>query len=130
MLTMPKPRTNWNNRLTCVNKVLKETKRFERIEKGRNFHKHNKTVPFSEIKYVITMIFLALSVFFLQVDFAKVPHYIGAIAAFLSSMLFVGLQTALTYKLAKTQKEYRIFYLRLVVALLMLIALLLSILPA
>lgn len=77
------------------------------------------------------MIFLALSVFFLlQVDFAKVLHYIGAGVAFLSSMLFVCLQSALTYRLAKTQEEYWISYLRFGMALLALMALGFSILLA
>lgn len=49
--------------------------------------------------------------------------------AFPSSMLFVCLQSALTYRLAKTQEEYRIGHLRVGMALLALIALVLSILP-
>lgn len=61
-------------------------------------------------------------------DFAKVLHYIGAGVAFPSSMLFVCLQSALTYRLAKTQEEYRIGHLRVGMALVALIALVLSIL--
>lgn len=61
-------------------------------------------------------------------DFAKVLHYVGAAVAFPSSMLFVCLQSALTYRLAKTQEEYRIGHIRVGMALLALIALVLSIL--
>lgn len=64
-----------------------------------------------------------------QVDFAKVLHYVGAGVAFPSSMLFVCLQSALTYRLAKTQQEYRVGHLRVGMALLALITLVLSILP-
>ncbi|XP_031699754.1 transmembrane protein 150A-like isoform X2 [Anarrhichthys ocellatus] len=61
-----------------------------------------------------------------QVDFAKVLHYVGAGVAFPSSMLFVCLQSALTYRLAKTQEEYRVGHLRVGMALLALVALVLS----
>uniref|UniRef100_A0A3Q1FYH7 CWH43-like N-terminal domain-containing protein n=1 Tax=Acanthochromis polyacanthus TaxID=80966 RepID=A0A3Q1FYH7_9TELE len=61
-----------------------------------------------------------------QVDFAKVLHYVGAGVAFPSSMLFVCLQSALTYRLAKTQDEYRMGHLRVGMALLALVALVLS----
>uniref|UniRef100_A0A669DWW6 Transmembrane protein 150A n=1 Tax=Oreochromis niloticus TaxID=8128 RepID=A0A669DWW6_ORENI len=61
-----------------------------------------------------------------QVDFAKVLHYVGAGVAFPSSMLFVCLQSALTYRLAKTQEEYWIGHIRVGMALLALIALVLS----
>ncbi|KAF3853964.1 hypothetical protein F7725_014652 [Dissostichus mawsoni] len=61
-----------------------------------------------------------------QVDFAKVLHYVGAGVTFPSSMLFVCLQSALTYRLAKTQEEYRIGHLRVGMALLALVALVLS----
>nr|XP_046232833.1 transmembrane protein 150A-like isoform X2 [Scatophagus argus]XP_046232834.1 transmembrane protein 150A-like isoform X2 [Scatophagus argus]XP_046232835.1 transmembrane protein 150A-like isoform X2 [Scatophagus argus]XP_046232836.1 transmembrane protein 150A-like isoform X2 [Scatophagus argus] len=61
-----------------------------------------------------------------QVDFAKVLHYVGAGVAFPSSMLFVCLQSALTYRLAKTQDEYRMGHLRVGLTLLALIALVLS----
>uniref|UniRef100_A0A3Q1AJB6 CWH43-like N-terminal domain-containing protein n=1 Tax=Amphiprion ocellaris TaxID=80972 RepID=A0A3Q1AJB6_AMPOC len=60
-----------------------------------------------------------------QVDFAKVLHYVGAGVAFPSSMLFVCLQSALTYRLAKTQDEYRMGHLRVGMALLALVALVL-----
>uniref|UniRef100_A0A8C8RHI6 CWH43-like N-terminal domain-containing protein n=1 Tax=Pelusios castaneus TaxID=367368 RepID=A0A8C8RHI6_9SAUR len=40
-----------------------------------------------------------------QVDYAKVLHYIGAGVAFPTSMLFVFLQSVLTYRLAKTRAE-------------------------
>lgn len=68
--------------------------------------------------------------FYSQVDFAKVLHYVGAGVAFPSSMLSVSLQSALTYRLAKTQEEYRIGHLRLGMTLLALVSLVLSILPA
>ncbi|KAM8836316.1 transmembrane protein 150A-like isoform 2-T2 [Spinachia spinachia] len=61
-----------------------------------------------------------------QVDLAKVLHYVGAGVAFPSSMLFVCLQSALTYKLAKTQEEHRVGHLRGGMALLALVALVLS----
>nr|XP_040033099.1 transmembrane protein 150A-like [Gasterosteus aculeatus aculeatus] len=61
-----------------------------------------------------------------QVDIAKVLHYVGAGVAFPSSMLFVCLQSTLTYKLAKTQEEYRVGHLRGGMALLALVALVLS----
>lgn len=63
-----------------------------------------------------------------QVDFAKVLHYIGAGVAFPCSMLFVCLQSALTYRLAKTQEEYCVGHLRVGMALVALVALVLSIL--
>lgn len=62
-------------------------------------------------------------------DFAKVLHYVGAGVAFPSSMLFVCLQSGLTYRLAKTQEEYWVGHLRVGMALLALISLVLSILP-
>ncbi|XP_067344971.1 transmembrane protein 150A-like isoform X5 [Channa argus] len=61
-----------------------------------------------------------------QVDFAKVLHYVGAGMAFPSSMLFVCIQSALTYRLAKTKEDYRFGHVRVVMALLALIALVLS----
>ncbi|XP_026171713.1 transmembrane protein 150A-like isoform X2 [Mastacembelus armatus] len=61
-----------------------------------------------------------------QVDFAKVLHYVGAGVTFPSSMLFVCLQSALTYRLAKTQDEYRMGHVRVGMTLLALIALVLS----
>nr|XP_046257667.1 transmembrane protein 150A-like isoform X2 [Scatophagus argus] len=61
-----------------------------------------------------------------QVDNAKVLHYVGAGIAFPTSMLFVCLQSALTYRLAKTQGEYNVAHLRLCMTLLAFIALVLS----
>lgn len=63
-----------------------------------------------------------------QVDFAKVLHYVGAGVGFPCSMLFVCLQTALTYRLAQTQEEYCVGHLRGGMALVALVALVLSIL--
>ncbi|XP_004077419.1 transmembrane protein 150A [Oryzias latipes] len=61
-----------------------------------------------------------------QVDNAKVLHYVGAGIAFPTSMLFVSLQSALTYRLAKTQGEYYMAHLRLFMTFLAFIALVLS----
>lgn len=61
-------------------------------------------------------------------DNAKVLHYVGAGIAFPTSMLFVCLQSALTYRLAKTQGEYNVAHLRLCLTLLAFVALVLSIL--
>ncbi|XP_042624598.1 transmembrane protein 150A-like [Cyprinus carpio] len=61
-----------------------------------------------------------------QVDNAKVLHYVGAGVAFPTSMLFVCLQSALTYRLAKTQGEYNVAHLRLFMTLLAFVALVLS----
>ncbi|XP_024141333.1 transmembrane protein 150A isoform X3 [Oryzias melastigma] len=61
-----------------------------------------------------------------QVDFAKVLHYVGAGVAFPCSMLFVCLQSALTYRLAKTQEEFWMGHLRICITLMALIALVLS----
>ncbi|XP_053540839.1 transmembrane protein 150A isoform X2 [Ictalurus punctatus] len=60
-----------------------------------------------------------------QVDFAKVLHYVGAILAFPTSLLFVCVQTILTYRLAKTHTHCRTAHLRLTLTLLALITLLL-----
>lgn len=65
-----------------------------------------------------------------QVDNAKVLHYVGAGIAFPTSMLFVCLQSALTYRLAKTQGEYSVAHLRLCMTLLAFVALVLSILSS
>ncbi|CAB1343858.1 unnamed protein product [Coregonus sp. 'balchen'] len=62
------------------------------------------------------------------VDNAKILHYVGAGVAFPTSMLFVCLQSALTYRLAKTQGEYSVAHLRLGMTLLAFITLVLSIL--
>ncbi|KAK6293809.1 hypothetical protein J4Q44_G00361350 [Coregonus suidteri] len=61
-----------------------------------------------------------------QVDNAKILHYVGAGVAFPTSMLFVCLQSALTYRLAKTQGEYSVAHLRLGMTLLAFITLVLS----
>ena len=63
-----------------------------------------------------------------QVDNAKILHYVGAGVAFPTSMLFVCLQSALTYRLAKTQGEYSVAHLRLGMTLLAFITLVLNIL--
>lgn len=47
-----------------------------------------------------------------QVDHAKVLHYIGAGVAFPTSMLFVFLQSVLTYRAAKTRGHYWTGHLR------------------
>lgn len=61
-----------------------------------------------------------------QVDYAKVLHYVGAGVAFPTSMLFVCLQSALTYRLAKTQIEYNMGHLRVGMTLLAFLSLVLS----
>ncbi|XP_047672895.1 transmembrane protein 150A-like isoform X1 [Tachysurus fulvidraco] len=53
-----------------------------------------------------------------QVDFAKVPHYVGAMLAFSTSLLFVCVQTILTYRLAKTHTHCRTAHIRLTLSLL------------
>uniref|UniRef100_A0A3P9PZ40 Zgc:154058 n=1 Tax=Poecilia reticulata TaxID=8081 RepID=A0A3P9PZ40_POERE len=62
-----------------------------------------------------------------QVDNAKVLHYVGAGIAFPTSMLFVCLQSALTYRLAKTQGEYYVAHLRLCMTLLAFVGLVLGV---
>ncbi|XP_069652600.1 transmembrane protein 150A isoform X2 [Haliaeetus albicilla] len=47
-----------------------------------------------------------------QVDHAKVLHYIGAGVAFPTSMLFLLLQSILTYRMAKTRGQYWTGHLR------------------
>ncbi|NWI66907.1 T150A protein, partial [Todus mexicanus] len=47
-----------------------------------------------------------------QVDHAKVLHYIGAGVAFPTSMLFLLLQSILTYRMAKTRRQYWTGHLR------------------
>ncbi|XP_062851183.1 transmembrane protein 150A-like [Trichomycterus rosablanca] len=61
-----------------------------------------------------------------QVDYARVLHYVGAGVAFPTSMLYVCVQSALTYKLAKTWGEYFMGHLRLLMTLLAFVALVLS----
>lgn len=88
--------------------------------------------PFCSLEYVSTLtqtLVLFSSPFSVrQVDNAKVLHYVGAGIAFPTSMLFVCLQSALTYRLAKTQGEYNVAHLRLCLTLLAFVALVLSIL--
>ncbi|KAF7705660.1 transmembrane protein 150A-like isoform X2 [Silurus meridionalis] len=60
-----------------------------------------------------------------QVDFAKVLHYVGVFLAFPTSLLFVCVQTILTYRLAKTHTHSPTSHLRLTLSLLALITLLL-----
>ncbi|KAL7869754.1 hypothetical protein AOLI_G00137420 [Acnodon oligacanthus] len=61
-----------------------------------------------------------------QVDFVKVLHYVGAGLAFPCSLLFVYVQTVLTYRLAKTQRDFHTVHLRVALSLLALITLVLS----
>ncbi|XP_060795079.1 transmembrane protein 150A-like [Neoarius graeffei] len=61
-----------------------------------------------------------------QVDFAKVLHYMGVILAFPTSLLFMCVQTILTYRLAKTHTHCRTAHLRLALSLLTLITFLLG----
>ncbi|NXJ34504.1 T150A protein, partial [Ciconia maguari] len=51
-----------------------------------------------------------------QVDHAKVLHYIGAGVAFPTSMLFLLLQSILTYRMAKTRGQYWTGHLRSILA--------------
>ncbi|XP_036427774.1 transmembrane protein 150A-like [Colossoma macropomum] len=60
-----------------------------------------------------------------QVDFVKVLHYVGAGLAFPSSLLFVCAQTVLTYRLAKTQRDFHTVHLRAALSLLALVTLIL-----
>lgn len=80
-------------------------------------------------KWLPYLLFL-FSVLISQVDNAKILHYVGAGIAFPTSMLFVCLQSALTYRLAKTQGEYNLAHLRLCMTLLAFVALVLSILSS
>ncbi|XP_066522538.1 transmembrane protein 150A-like [Hoplias malabaricus] len=61
-----------------------------------------------------------------QVDFAKVLHYVGAGLAFPTSLLFVYIQTVLTFRLSKTQRDFHTAVLRLTLSLLALPTLILS----
>lgn len=63
-----------------------------------------------------------------QVDHAKVLHYIGAGVAFPTSMLFLFLQSVLTYRMAKTRRHYWTGHLRSVLTALAFITLVFSIL--
>ena len=95
------------------------------------------TLPPSDCSHVVflaavnvTLLFPPVSFLVRQVDNAKVLHYVGAGIAFPTSMLFVCLQSALTYRLAKTQGEYNVAHLRLCMTLLAFVALVLSILSS
>ncbi|XP_073209046.1 transmembrane protein 150A-like isoform X2 [Lepidochelys kempii] len=61
-----------------------------------------------------------------QVDYAKVLHYIGAGVAFPTSMLFVFLQSLLTYRMAKTRGHYWTAHLRSILSALAFITLVFS----
>ncbi len=50
---------------------------------------------------------------FLQVDHAKVLHYVGAGLAFPGSLLFVSVQTLLSYRGAETPRDFQTAHLRL-----------------
>lgn len=63
-----------------------------------------------------------------QVDHAKVLHYIGAGVAFPTSMLFVFLQSVLTYRMAKTRGHYWTGHLRSILTAVAFITLVFSIL--
>lgn len=61
-----------------------------------------------------------------QVDHAKVLHYIGAGVAFPTSMLFICLQSLLTYRMARTRSHYWTGHLRSLLTCLGLVTLVLS----
>ncbi|XP_075361137.1 transmembrane protein 150A isoform X4 [Mycteria americana] len=63
-----------------------------------------------------------------QVDHAKVLHYIGAGVAFPTSMLFLLLQSILTYRMAKTRGQYWTGHLRSILAAVAFLTLVFSIL--
>lgn len=63
-----------------------------------------------------------------QVDHAKVLHYIGAGVAFPTSMLFLFLQSILTYRMAKTRGQYWTGHLRSILTAVAFITLVFSIL--
>lgn len=63
-----------------------------------------------------------------QVDHAKVLHYIGAGVAFPTSMLFVFLQSVLTYRAAKTRGHYWTGHLRSILTAMAFVTLVFSIL--
>uniref|UniRef100_A0A672TJL5 Transmembrane protein 150A n=1 Tax=Strigops habroptila TaxID=2489341 RepID=A0A672TJL5_STRHB len=62
----------------------------------------------------------------LQVDHAKVLHYIGAGVAFPTSMLFLLLQSILTYRMAKTCGQYWTGHLRSILTIVAFLSLILS----
>ncbi|XP_072851039.2 transmembrane protein 150A isoform X1 [Pogona vitticeps] len=61
-----------------------------------------------------------------QVDHAKVLHYVGAGVAFPTSMLFLFLQSILTYRMAKSRSHYWTGHLRSILAALAFITLIFS----
>lgn len=65
---------------------------------------------------------------FLQVDHAKVLHYVGAGLAFPASLLFVCVQTLLSYRAAETRRDFQAAHLRLTLTSLAFTTLILNIL--
>lgn len=65
---------------------------------------------------------------FLQVDHAKVLHYVGAGLAFPASLLFVCVQTLLSYRAAETRRDFQTAHLRLTLTSLAFTTLILNIL--
>lgn len=65
---------------------------------------------------------------FLQVDHAKVLHYVGAGLAFPASLLFVCVQTLLSYRAAETPRDFQLAHLRLTLTTLAFTTLILNIL--
>uniref|UniRef100_A0A672PTZ0 Zgc:86738 n=1 Tax=Sinocyclocheilus grahami TaxID=75366 RepID=A0A672PTZ0_SINGR len=63
-----------------------------------------------------------------QVDHAKVLHYVGAGLAFPGSLLFVCVQTLLSYRAAETQRDFQTAHLRLTLTALAFTTLILNIL--
>ncbi|XP_016141023.1 transmembrane protein 150A-like [Sinocyclocheilus grahami] len=61
-----------------------------------------------------------------QVDHAKVLHYVGAGLAFPGSLLFVCVQTLLSYRAAETQRDFQTAHLRLTLTALAFTTLILS----
>ncbi|XP_039507139.1 transmembrane protein 150A [Pimephales promelas] len=61
-----------------------------------------------------------------QVDHAKVLHYVGAGLAFPASLLFVCVQTLLSYRAAETRRDFHAAHLRLTLASLAFTTLILS----
>ncbi|XP_042590736.1 transmembrane protein 150A-like [Cyprinus carpio] len=61
-----------------------------------------------------------------QVDHAKVLHYVGAGLTFPGSLLFVCVQTLLSYRAAQTQRDFQTSHLRLTLTALAFITLILS----
>lgn len=63
-----------------------------------------------------------------QVDHAKVVHYVGAALCFPASLLFVCVQTLLSYHTAETHRDMNTAHVRLLLTALALTSLILSIL--